>query len=73
MIAQARTFDTRNLRFRCRALPPFGLFICTESDQRLVRKIRIILRHLPYQFEKQRKRAWRTLVCAFMLQRTMLR
>ena len=32
-------------------------------------KLRIAFRHLPYQFEKQRKRARR----AFMLQRTMLR
>ncbi len=38
-----------------------------------MRKVAILLRRAPYQFEKQRKRAWRTLVCGFMLQRTMLR
>lgn len=73
MVAQACTLHPRNLRFLYSELPPIGLLVSAQSGQRLARKLRIRFRDPPYQFEKQRKRAWRTLVCAFMLQRTMLR
>jgi hypothetical protein len=73
MVAQASAFDTCNFRHRSRPDPAFGGLICPQTRQCVARKLRIILGHAPYQFEKQRKRAWRSLVCAFMLQRTMLR
>ena len=50
-------------------LAPWRALICAQSRECVGGELRIAFRHFPYQFEKQRKRAW----CAFMLQRTMLR
>jgi len=73
MIAKAGAAGAGNLGLRRRSCSALGDLVGAQARQRIARKLRLLLRHLPYQFEKQRKRAWRTRVCAFMLQRTMLR
>jgi len=52
---------------------PWRQLIGTQAGERLGRQLGVRCRGVPYQFEKQRKRAWRSLRDAFMLQRTMLR
>jgi hypothetical protein len=69
MVAQAGTADARNFRLRRRTLEPRRLLIGAQARERRARDFGISRRHLPYQFEKQWKRAR----SAFMLRCTLLR
>jgi hypothetical protein len=73
MLAKACATNTRNFRLWRGALAPRRPLVCAQAREGVRGKSRITQRHLPYQFEKQRQRAWRSLGDAFMLQRTMLR
>ena len=73
MVAKTCALDARQLRLVCMPRTALGLLISAQACKRFMCKLAILLRHAPYQFEKQRKWAWRMLVCGFMLQRTMLR
>ena len=69
MIAQARAVDTRDFRHWRRPRDGARHLVYAQTRERIARQLGIALRLLPYQFEKQRKRARRML----MLQCTMLR
>ena len=69
MIPQRSAADARNLRFRRQPLAARRVLVSTQPGERRARKLGILLRHLAYQFEKERQGARR----ALMLGRTMLR
>ena len=70
VIAEAGAADARDFRLRRRRVRALCALICAQARQRVARELRVAFRHLPYQFEKQRKRAR---AHAFMLHCTMLR
>ncbi len=73
MVADACPINTRDLGFRRRARTALRLLVCAKAGKCVPGKRRIAFRYAPYQFEKERKRAWRFVVSAFMLRRTINR
>jgi len=69
MVAQCCTANARNFPPESWPFASWRLLVCAQSRKGLCGELLIALRHLPYQFEKQRQWPW----CAFMLQCRMLR